>query len=135
MGVCVGWRRQGAAPDTKLVFSLDIGQLPVGFLFVGRRTVGRAVGEARCTLSFSRACAHPLFFVFCLHLFTFCPQCVGAECNTGEGFTLFAFTFFAHVVFTFLFIASGCLLVGYLLFGVKGKKVKASLVTCLLSVF
>ena len=53
------------------------------------------------------------FFDFCLHLFTVYPQLIVKQYDTGEGFTLFAFTLFLVFAFTAAFIAKGCGTVGY----------------------
>ena len=65
------------------------------------------------TMLYARVRAHPPFFDFCLHLFTVYPQLIVKQYDTGEGFTLFAFTLFLVFAFTAAFTAKGCGTVGY----------------------
>ena len=66
------------------------------------------------SLNYTRAYARiRRFFDFCLHLFTIWPQIIVKQRDTGEGFTLFAFTLFLVFAFTPAFTVKGCGTVGY----------------------
>ena len=66
------------------------------------------------SLNYTRAYARiRRFFDFCLHLFTIWPQIIVKQRDTGEGFTLFAFTLFLVFAFTPAFTAKNCHTVSY----------------------